>query len=71
MSLALDEIREMSVAERLKLLDDIWETLQEDPDTLPLSEAQAREIDRRLEAYRQHGDRGISWEELERRLEGD
>jgi putative addiction module component (TIGR02574 family) len=71
MSLALDEIRGMSVAERLKLLDDIWESLLEEPEALPLSEAQAREIDRRLDAYRRHGDRGISWEELDRRLDAE
>jgi putative addiction module component (TIGR02574 family) len=70
MSLALEEIRRMSEPERLKLLDAIWETLL-DEGTLPLSEAQAQEIDRRLEAYRQHGDRGITWEELEHRLQGE
>ena len=69
MGLALDEIRGMSVSDRLKLLDAIWETLLEEPEALPLSDAQAREIDRRLEAYRRHGDRGIAWEELDQRLE--
>ena len=69
MSVALDEIRRMSVAERLQLLEEIWETLREEQETLPLSEAQAREIDRRLETYRRHGDRGITWDELDRRLE--
>lgn len=71
MAVVLDEIRRMSVTDRLKLLDEIWETLLEEPEALPLSEAQAREIDRRLEAYREHGDRGISWEELDRRLEAE
>jgi len=69
MSVVLDEIRQMTVTERLKLLGDIWETLLEDQEALPLSEAQSQEIDRRVAAYRQHGDRGISWEELEQRLQ--
>ena len=61
----------MSVTDRLKLLDDIWETLLDEPEALPLTGAQVREIDRRLEAYRQQGDRGISWAEMEQRLEGE
>jgi putative addiction module component (TIGR02574 family) len=47
------------------------ESLLEEPEALPLTKAQADEIDRRLETYRQHGDRGICWEELARRLEAD
>jgi putative addiction module component (TIGR02574 family) len=71
MSVPLNEIRRMSVPERLKLLDQIWETLLDEPEPLPLSAGQGRELDRRLEAYRRHGARGISWEEMERRLEAE
>ena len=69
MSIVLDEIRELSVAERMKLLDEIWESLLDEPELPSLSPAQMEAIDRRLEAYRQHGGRGISWEELELRLD--
>jgi putative addiction module component (TIGR02574 family) len=71
MSVPLNEIRRMSVPERLKLLDQIWETLLDEPEPLPLSAAQGRELDRRLEGYRRSGDRGISWEEMERRFEAE
>lgn len=70
-TIALDEIRQMTVTERLKLLGDIWETLMEEQAPLPLSDAETAQIDRRVEAYRQHGDRGISWDELERRFDGE
>jgi putative addiction module component (TIGR02574 family) len=39
--------------------------------SLPLSEAQAREIGRRLAAYRQDGDRGMPWEEFEEQLDAE
>jgi putative addiction module component (TIGR02574 family) len=71
MSIALDEIRQLSVGERLKLINDVWETLVEEQENLPLSEAQARELDRRLESYRQDGQPGIPWEEFEARLEAE
>jgi putative addiction module component (TIGR02574 family) len=68
MGATLDEIRRLSVPDRLQLINDVWETLLEE-ESLPLSEAQAREIGRRLEAYRQDGDRGMAWEELEEHLD--
>jgi putative addiction module component (TIGR02574 family) len=70
MSATLDEIRRLSVTDRLKLINDVWETLLEE-DPLPLSEAQAREIDRRLDAFRRDGDRGMAWEEFEEQLEAE
>jgi len=71
MSVAIEDIRRMSVTERLKLLDDIWESLLDDQDALPLSEAQALEIDRRRLAYQKRGDQGISWEELDQQLSAE
>ena len=71
MSVTLDEIRRMTVTERLKLIGDVWETLLEEEEALPLSEAQAREIQRRLESYRRGPDAGISWEEFQAQLEAE
>lgn len=68
MSVTLDEIRRMSVPERLKLLDDIWEMLIEEQEVLPLSEARAQELDRRLAEYRANPEIGVSWEEFRRKL---
>jgi putative addiction module component (TIGR02574 family) len=68
MSVQLDEIRRMSVTERLKLINDVWDTLVEE-EAPPLSAAQAREVERRLEAYRQDDRGSISWEELGKCLE--
>lgn len=68
MSVNLDEIRRMSVPERLKLLDDIWETLMEEQEVLPLTDAQAREIDRRLAEYRANPEVAAGWEEVRHRL---
>lgn len=52
MSVAIDEIRRMTVAERMELLDDIWETLLEEEEAIPTTEAQRQELDRRLAEYR-------------------
>jgi putative addiction module component (TIGR02574 family) len=67
MSVNLDEIRQMSVDERLKLINDVWETLIEDEGTLPLSEAQGRELNRRLAEHRADPGIGTPWEEVRRK----
>lgn len=68
MSVTADAIRKMSVPERLKLLDEIWESLIEEQQALPLSDDQARELDRRLAEYRANPEIGVSWEEFRRKL---
>jgi putative addiction module component (TIGR02574 family) len=58
----------MSVTERLKLLEEIWESLLEEEEAVPLTDAQRKELDRRLEEYRAHPEIAISWEEFRRQL---
>ncbi|MGZ8532058.1 MAG: addiction module protein [Candidatus Binatia bacterium] len=46
MSRALDAL---ICAERLQLLDQLWESLRQSPDNVPLTQAQREELDRRLD----------------------
>ena len=48
MTIRIDEIRSLSVKERLRLLGEIWESLSAEPAELPLTAAQRRELDRRV-----------------------
>jgi putative addiction module component (TIGR02574 family) len=68
MTALLENIRHLSVAERLQLLEDIWDGILEDEAVPPLSEAQRAEIDRRLEAYDANPDSGRPWSEVRERL---
>ena len=68
MSVSVEEIRGLSVAERLELLDVIWDTLAEDPAAIPLTDTQKNELDRRLEEYRRNSHQGSSWDEVKARL---
>ena len=49
--------------ERVQLADELWESIADRPETLPLTEAQAAELDRRLEAFRKDPSAGIPWRE--------
>jgi putative addiction module component (TIGR02574 family) len=68
MSTQLEEILRLSVAERIQLAEDIWDSIAADPAALPLSDAQRQELDRRLESYAQNPDEGLPWEELREKV---
>jgi putative addiction module component (TIGR02574 family) len=58
----LDSILELSVAERIQLAQDIWDSIAADASNLPLTDAQRQELDRRLAAYQADPTGGSSWD---------
>ncbi len=62
------EIFELSVAKRIQLVEDIWDSISNAPEELPLSEAEKLELDKRLESYKQNKGEKISWETLKKNL---
>jgi putative addiction module component (TIGR02574 family) len=71
MSISSDELRELSVAERLELIETIWDSIIDEPDSLPLTDAQRQELDRRLDSYARQRPRLSTWDEVRARLERD
>ena len=64
---AIDTL-ELPVVERLKLVEDIWDTIAAAPEALPLTEEDKRFIDDRLEACRRNPQAGAPWEEVYARI---
>ncbi|HEV7843440.1 MAG TPA: addiction module protein [Pyrinomonadaceae bacterium] len=64
MSTQLADILQMSVAERIQLAEDIWDSIAAVPEALPLTDAERTELNRRLELYARNPDEGIPWDEL-------
>ena len=62
------EISELSIAERIQLAEDLWDSILDSQDELSLSEAQKQELDRRLEQYQRDPTAGSTWEEVKQRL---
>jgi len=52
------KIHDLPLEERIKLVEDIWDSIAAEQGALPLTSEQGRELDRRLELYRVDGDRG-------------
>lgn len=53
------KIRDLPIDERLKLVEDIWDSIAEDQQALPLTEEQRIELEARLERYRLSGEQGV------------
>jgi len=64
----LKDILELSVAERIQLVEDIWDSIAAVPHSLTLTDDERQELDRRLEAYAQNPNEGISWDELKKKV---
>ncbi len=45
------KLRELPVDERIKLVEELWDSIASDQKVLPLTDDQKAELDRRLDAY--------------------
>jgi putative addiction module component (TIGR02574 family) len=57
-------IGELSPEERLRLIEELWDSLNEKPGTVPLTDAQREELDRRLDDLDRSGPEGIPWDQV-------
>jgi putative addiction module component (TIGR02574 family) len=63
----LAELLELSPAERIDLIGDLWDSLEAD-DLPPLTDDQIKEMERRLAEHHANPDDAISWEEFRAEL---
>jgi putative addiction module component (TIGR02574 family) len=72
MSNPVVRIEGLTAEERLALLERLWESLSQDPASVPVSDLQKAELDRRLDALGEDLDRGsnlgIPWDEVVRQI---
>jgi putative addiction module component (TIGR02574 family) len=61
-------IGDLTLAERIELVEQIWDSIAAEQASLRVVPAQQAELDRRLEAYRENPTAGASWEEVRARL---
>lgn len=51
-------LRKLPLDERIRLVEDLWDSIASDRNALPLTSEQQAELDRRLDAYEADGDLG-------------
>ncbi len=57
-----NQIEDLSMEEKVELLDALWESIE--ADGLPLTDAQRAELDRRLTLYERNAPAAIPWEQV-------
>lgn len=58
------DIAKLSLEDRLRLLEQLWDSLCETPEAVPMTDAQREELDRRLDDLDREGPVGIPWDEV-------
>ena len=64
-------VENLSVAERIMLVEQIWDSIVAEQESLKVTKAQRQELDRRLEVYQASPNRGANWEDLKARLQSE
>ena len=62
------EILALPVAERMRLVEAIWDSISAVPEALPLTQWQKEELDRRLAEFEANPDEGATLEEVFARI---
>ncbi|MFQ5965934.1 MAG: addiction module protein [Candidatus Scalinduaceae bacterium] len=58
----------LSIPERIQLVEDIWDTIASETESIELTENEKKIIDERLEAYHKNPDEGSPWDEVYKRI---
>ena len=57
-------VGDLNPEERLRMIEELWDSLSDQPGSVPLTDAQRQELDRRLDDLERLGPDGIPWEEV-------
>lgn len=67
-SFQMEDILALPAEERLRIVEAIWDSIAAEPASLPLTDAQRRELQSRLDEYRRDPTIAIPWEVARERL---
>ena len=61
-------IDDLNPEERLRMIEELWDSLSEQPGSVPLTDEQRQELDRRLDDLERSGPEGIPWDQVLQRI---
>lgn len=67
----ITNIIHLPVPERLKAIEDIWDSIVLEPDALEVPQWHREELRRRLETHQSKPKDGSSWSDVRQRIEGE
>jgi putative addiction module component (TIGR02574 family) len=70
MCAARSSVFDLSRAEKLQLVEDLWDDLAASPESVPVHDWQKKELTRRKANLRRNPGSSLAWEEVKRRGRG-
>ena len=67
-NIKVSDTLKLSIPERIQLVEDIWDTIASDTESIELTENEKEIIEERLEAYHKNPDAGSPWDEVYKRI---
>lgn len=68
--MTLAEILDSSVEERLRIIGEIWDSIENESEHPPLTDTQRIDLESRLREHRENPQTGLSWEEAKTQILG-
>lgn len=68
MSSASISVFDLSPAEKLQLVQDLWDDLAATPEAVPVHDWQKEELDRRKANLQKNSASGLSWQEVQQNI---
>lgn len=66
--ISASDIAEMPIDERIQLVEDIWDSIAELPESVPVPEWHKKELEKRLDAYHANPTESSPWGEVKEKL---
>lgn len=67
-SFAKKDLLALIVSERIQLVEDIWDSIAQVPESVTLTDEEKAEIDRRLDSYHNNPNPGSPWSLVRERI---
>ncbi len=62
--MTIDEIKKLSVSEKILIVEEIWDSIARESEYPELTEAQRKELNRRIDSYHAGSFEGRTWEDI-------
>jgi len=67
-AISIANLLKLSISERIQWVEDVWDSIVNVPEAVPLTEAHKKELDARLEDYHKNPSNGSPWNDIKKKL---
>ena len=68
--MSIDEIKMLDITERIILVEEIWDSIAQEQESVGLSEYEREVLDARLASLESNPDTLMSWDEIRNKIRG-